>query len=963
MSDHDSSVEFGTPFKPSTLIRRSPLRRKHSLEGVREGLEGLSICEDKPEIPEPTLKLPTPLTGSPPVIVTPPIVTPPVSSTTSSFVPNTFSTFPTNIMSSPTFHGKGAKQEDPEEYIETIELNATRYENELREAVCRSTFREGLKGRAKEWYGPLDREVRRDWSALKAAFISEFSGDSAPTYNERYIIMHQVTNLKRMPQEPMVEYVRRARQIHSRCDADAKQELAFRLLTGMRDDALQSKVQCHLMMNQKLAKGGGLRPDTTFADVQDAIVVSSTLLGKPSPFDSLLDQNQELRTVEPLTSEEVTRQLLNLTTIIASNFGMRGQSPGQPAQIPTTPAPAYEPTAPPPNPFLATSGTANPGGILPIHTDTYDLRNIHPERASVGMLSDRKPGKPATHNPTHNPRVTCFNCEKIGHISTNCPEERRPYAETRAFREKYEMERNGSGLSSMNPSASIPVTATVQQAQQASGATAQVFRGGHDHPAFLPEHEATGANATPLGSKVASVATLVKHSKIQRNVCSAPTAVEACSCRECDFHVAMPAQATTSRHATATRNQASGAGYEHRLRERAKATLDLMEQDQEEPRNNGSQETQAEEPRNNGSQETQATMEAFADNQGGEPEVSIQGRQESRRPTFAPLYQSHPNERIDVGQRKTAATGPSTQPKKDKDTIPIRIIKAGQLKRYDIADTLCGWQVHMSMAQLLDRSPQIRTQLVRYLQSDKPLRRPKRRTAQVATAQVMKVLDEGFDEDTGPISCMYIRAFVKGVQVDRTMVDSGAVIELISPGLVKRIGLHTLQMDKKWSLKLANDIIVPITQYTLIPLNVEGIQTICRAYVMGESETYELLLSKNWLRRVRAVEDHGRNTLVISGRNGKKANVTITQATPFPDRVVELREEEDGGSEEDLAYDGGGSEAEEDWKGEGLVDRCLEELVQEVEEEDEREYQAMHKVFGEEVDSGTELDGGKAMRQ
>jgi len=56
--------------------------------------------------------------------------------------------------------------------------------------------------------------------------------------------------------------------------------------------------------------------------------------------------------------------------------------------------------------------------------------------------------------------------------------------------------------------------------------------------------------------------------------------------------------------------------------------------------------------------------------------------------------------------------------------------------------------------------------------------------------------------------------------------------------------------------KLANDVLVPIKNYAVLEVVVSRIRTILCAYVMGINETYDLLLSKSWMKRARAVEDH-----------------------------------------------------------------------------------------------------------
>lgn len=136
---------------------------------------------------------------------------------------------------------------------------------------------------------------------------------------------------------------------------------------------------------------------------------------------------------------------------------------------------------------------------------------------------------------------------------------------------------------------------------------------------------------------------------------------------------------------------------------------------------------------------------------------------------------------------------------------------------------------------------------------------------------------EGLDEPKEVVSCVYIEAFGNHQAINRTMVDSGAVVELISPDLIRSLGLKALPMEHKWSLKLANDVLVPIKHYVVLGVVVSGIRARICAYVMGINETYDLLLSKNWMKRVQAVEHHGNDSMVIQGKNGHQAQVSAVQ--------------------------------------------------------------------------------------
>jgi hypothetical protein len=87
-------------------------------------------------------------------------------------------------------------------------------------------------------------------------------------------------------------------------------------------------------------------------------------------------------------------------------------------------------------------------------------------------------------------------------------------------------------------------------------------------------------------------------------------------------------------------------------------------------------------------------------------------------------------------------------------------------------------------------------------------------------------------------------------------------------------------MAEDWALRLADDRTVAITNYVMIEVVVAGIRTIMRAYIMGCNQTFDLLLSKSWMTRVRAIEDHGKKTLTIHSKAGSSATVSADAADP-----------------------------------------------------------------------------------
>ena len=92
--------------------------------------------------------------------------------------------------------------------------------------------------------------------------------------------------------------------------------------------------------------------------------------------------------------------------------------------------------------------------------------------------------------------------------------------------------------------------------------------------------------------------------------------------------------------------------------------------------------------------------------------------------------------------------------------------------------------------------------------------------------------------------CLYVTAWINGRALPRTLVDSGAVVDLISPRAIQKAELKPRPIQKEpWGIRLASDNLVEIKEYVNIRVNVASIEMPITAYVTGIRVTYDLLLS------------------------------------------------------------------------------------------------------------------------
>lgn len=86
--------------------------------------------------------------------------------------------------------------------------------------------------------------------------------------------------------------------------------------------------------------------------------------------------------------------------------------------------------------------------------------------------------------------------------------------------------------------------------------------------------------------------------------------------------------------------------------------------------------------------------------------------------------------------------------------------------------------------------------------------------------------------------------------VPKTLVDTGAVVELINPKLVTKLELEIHTMEEEWVLQLADDGLATVKEYVWAPVSVQGVEAVVGAFILGAGDIYDLLLSKRWMRNL-----------------------------------------------------------------------------------------------------------------
>lgn len=202
---------------------------------------------------------------------------------------------------------------------------------------------------------------------------------------------------------------------------------------------------------------------------------------------------------------------------------------------------------------------------------------------------------------------------------------------------------------------------------------------------------------------------------------------------------------------------------------------------------------------------------------------------------------------------------------------------------------------------LMDSNPKYRSALAKGLTRETPSRRKKKTEHHSFCVELVDSRDtclahpsypRGNDrtragqarpESNQPIGNFYTTALVyeqpgsPGVEVDKTLIDSGSVLNIIPFRVAKRLNLNAYRMEPL-TVKSATATTTVLDSFCRIHVAVAGVDSLCICYVLpkGIIPSYNLMLGRKWMFQVRAIGDYGQNTYLI--RDGKNRSYRV-----FPD--------------------------------------------------------------------------------
>lgn len=630
-------------------------------------------------------------------------------------------------------------------------------------------------------------------------------------------------NLKQS-KKSIAQYVAETEDLYRKCPKPLKDFMGSQFVAGLADDSKLDMIQLYLSNDPKI----------TFPNAKAAVIKAYSRIERASPFDVLEDRSAGSKA--EVSQNDVNAELLEFFR------SLRMSQKHQP--LVSIPQPS-----------------------------TNAIYSKNPQREAIAPVAPY-PSYPKVG--THN--VVCHNCLVSGHYSSNCPESQVNFKQKALNRAK--VEEMASRMPQQAPAAAaavaqfreenispkgrilshLPMTPAILQRGQTLQSLSR-----HPATAFTPKiliEETEDEETKPLRDGVAASANRVQKPlskaaqqqprrtamKAAERLMAGPPGSRRLANRVKDIteEVEMPdRQAAESIPSTLIDDHTGPDSRIVRLplppSMRPQPTIEEVK-DEQLPR-------RVQSPVNERIQPPPVIQ--FIDPPS--PTRSKPQRKLPRQRAVIETYEPHP---APLQQRYD-------DPKK---TVAINMAK--NKSRFQISQFLDS-PVTMPIWQLLDRSPQIRAQLARAMASSKSTRRGKKMRAAIALMAGKKALvveTEAHEEEE--VVCLYICSWVGEVMIAKTLADTGAVIELINPKLVERLDLQIYEMDEEWTLQLADDGLAKVKQYVWVPVNVEGVVAVVRAFILGMGDIYDLLLSKRWIRRVRAIEDHGESTLIVRGKDG-----------------------------------------------------------------------------------------------
>ena len=162
-----------------------------------------------------------------------------------------------------------------------------------------------------------------------------------------------------------------------------------------------------------------------------------------------------------------------------------------------------------------------------------------------------------------------------------------------------------------------------------------------------------------------------------------------------------------------------------------------------------------------------------------------------------------------------------------------------------------------------------------------------------ATTDPPKVSARAYEGD-GQSQPLIVISWIGNVRMAKTLLDGGSIVDSINRRKLLRMKpapyVHT---DDYLRVNLATEIIEILTNYTIVPVNVEGVEADVKAYT-ADNQVYDMLPGIPWMRRPAFSPHYGLGLVTICEDDGVERQMA---SEIFPSRidlpVVEIDSDDD----------------------------------------------------------------------
>lgn len=122
-------------------------------------------------------------------------------------------------------------------------------------------------------------------------------------------------------------------------------------------------------------------------------------------------------------------------------------------------------------------------------------------------------------------------------------------------------------------------------------------------------------------------------------------------------------------------------------------------------------------------------------------------------------------------------------------------------------------------------------------------------------------------DDNGLSQPLMVTSWVRDSCFQKTLLDGGSLVELINRKLVMKMRpRHKIFSDSRIKVSLANDSVMVLSEYFKIPVNVQEVEAMIRAWLLDVG-VYDLLLGIPSMRRVNCTQIYGEGKVTIMGND------------------------------------------------------------------------------------------------